>query len=144
MKTLLIVISFFATGALSAQDWQVSYGQAVESARAGNKHLLVVFAGSDWCAPCIKLDKKVWRSDVFRNHAREHYVLYKADFPRRKKNKLPEAIGNQNKMLAEEYNTQGHFPLVVLLDAEGKVLGRTGYRKGTPANYVEHLKSFVH
>jgi hypothetical protein len=49
------------------------------------------------------------------------------------------AVKNQNKALAERYSVEG-FPTVLLLDATGKVVGRTGYKKGGPSAYVEHIK----
>jgi len=38
---------------------------------------------------------------------------------------------------------QGYFPLVLLLDANGKVLGKTGYKKVKPAEYISLLNSFI-
>ena len=32
-----------------------------------DKNIIIVFSGSDWCAPCIKLDKNIWQSDAFKN-----------------------------------------------------------------------------
>ncbi len=133
---------FFAS-ALVAQEWQGSYAEALSGAQAQNKPILLVFAGSDWCAPCMKLDKEVWQSDAFRLHADENYILYKADFPRKKANRLPEAVAAQNAVLAEKYNPKGYFPLVLLLNKEGAILGETGYLKGSPEAYIEHLNSFI-
>lgn len=143
MKKYLCVLMLFLTAALSAQDWQASYAEALAEVKEQHKPILLVFAGSDWCAPCIKLEKEVWKSDVFRSYAKENYVLYKADFPRKKTNRLPIAIAEQNSALAKKYNPNGHFPLVVLLDTHENVLGETGYLKSTPETYLELLKSFT-
>ena len=35
------------------------------------------------------------------------------------------------------------FPTIILVDAEGKVLGKAGYRRGGPEPYVEYLKSLL-
>ena len=48
----------------------------------------MVFSGSDWCAPCIKLDKAVWQSEEFKKEAETNWVIYKADFPKKKANQL--------------------------------------------------------
>jgi hypothetical protein len=37
---------------------------------------------------------------------------------------LPEELKKQNQGLAEKYNQEGFFPLVVVLDGNGKVLGK--------------------
>jgi len=143
MKKILFICHLFFASLLFAQEWQASYTEAVAIAKEQHKPILLVFAGSDWCAPCIKLDATIWQSDVFRSYAKENYVLYKADFPRKKTNRLPEAVAEQNSALAEKYNPNGHFPLVLLLDNNGHILGETGYLKSTPEAYIERLNSFV-
>ncbi|SDE07413.1 Thioredoxin-related protein [Pricia antarctica] len=143
MKNILVICYLFFTAALFAQEWQPSYAEALVVSKEQHKPILLVFAGSDWCAPCIKLDKDIWQSDVFRTYAKENYVLYKADFPRKKANRLPEAVAEQNNALAEKYNPNGHFPLVLLLDSNENVLGETGYLNRTPQAYITHLNSFV-
>ncbi|WP_225901927.1 thioredoxin family protein [Zobellia barbeyronii] len=126
---------------LSAQDWQENYAEAQALAKKNDKNLLLVFAGSDWCAPCIKLEKTIWESEEFKKFAEADLILYRADFPRKKANKLSEELTAQNNGLAEKYNSQGHFPLVVLLNKEAEVLGETGYLKLSPNEYITHLKS---
>lgn len=102
------------------------------------------FSGSDWCAPCMKLERTIWDSEEFRVYAKEHYVLVRADFPRKKSNKLSEEQEAKNAKLAEKYNSEGYFPLVVVMDKNASVLGKTGYEKLTPNEYIKHLNSFIH
>lgn len=102
----------------------------------------MVFSGSDWCAPCIKLEKEIWESAEFQAYAKENYVMLRADFPRKKANQLPEAQARKNGELAEKYNSKGFFPLVVVLDDHGQVMGETGYKKMSPQEYIGHLNSF--
>ena len=104
--------------------------------------IILVFQGSDWCAPCIKLDREIWSTEVFKKYATENYVMLQADFPRRKKNALPEPQTKANAALAEKYNKQGYFPFVVVLDSNGKVLGESSYKKTTPENYIKELNAF--
>jgi len=132
-----------STNAFFAQDWQESFTEALAMAKEVDKPLILVFAGSDWCGPCIKLDKEIWQSAAFKEYSKDNFILYKADFPRKKANKLSGAFARQNEKLAEKYNSQGHFPLVVILDEEGNILGKTGYNKGTPATYIAHLNTFL-
>ncbi len=135
------VITFLFAFTAKAQEWQTDLKKATEIASAKNQKIILVFQGSDWCAPCIKLDKKIWSSATFKNYAKDHFVMLKADFPRRKKNKLSEEQTTQNGKLAEMYNPEGHFPLVVVLDCDGNVLGTTGYKKATPQEYINLLSS---
>ena len=71
----------------------------------------MIFSGSDWCAPCIKLERDIWTSDAFKAFAKEQLILYKADFPRKKTNQLTAALATQNKSLAATFNAQGYFLL---------------------------------
>lgn len=138
MKYFLLIVFILSlnTARLSAQDWRTDWDIAKVEAEQANKKLILVFSGSDWCIPCIKLEKEIWESSSFTQYAEQYYVLFRADFPKRKKNKLPETIQKLNDRLASEYNSKGYFPLVVVLDAKGKVKGQLGYEKLTPEAYI--------
>lgn len=125
-----------------SQQWYTDFQSAKELAKLNDRNIVLVFSGSDWCAPCMKLEKTIWESEVFKKYSEEHFVLVKADFPRRGKNKLSKEQEAMNKQLAEVYNKQGQFPKVLVLDYEGKVLGVTGYKKLKPEKYIEILSSF--
>jgi thioredoxin-related protein len=124
------------TARLSAQEWRTDWDTAKVEAEQANKKIILVFSGSDWCIPCIKLEKEIWESPSFTQYAEQYYVLFRADFPKRKKNKLPETIQQLNDRLASEYNPKGYFPLVVVLDPQGKIKGQLGYEKLTPEAYI--------
>jgi thioredoxin-related protein len=139
--TLLVMI--VSVGTTMAQEWQTDINVAKELASKESKPIILVFQGSDWCAPCIKLEREIWSTDTFKKYAKEHYVMLKADFPRRKKNALSETQTKANSQLAEKYNKQGFFPFVVVLDSSGKVLGESSYKKTTPENYIKELNAFT-
>jgi len=126
-----------------AQEWERDFNTAQSKAHQEGKPLILVFSGSDWCAPCIKLDRNIWQSEVFRKHAAQSYVLYKADFPRKKKNQLSPDVLGKNKELAAQFNSRGHFPLVLVLDQDSNILGTTGYKKYGPEKYIQLLDSFL-
>lgn len=144
MKTIFftLLVALFALP-LSAQFWQPDFTTAQQVAAKKGQNIVLVFSGSDWCAPCIKLERDVWEQAEFTAAAEGDFVFYKADFPRRKANKLSKEVNERNASLAELYNTQGSFPLVVVLSPEGDVLGQTGYKKVGPTEYAEILKSFT-
>ncbi|HPE82164.1 MAG TPA: thioredoxin family protein [Aequorivita sp.] len=144
MKKILVsfvLISFFQT--VSAQEWQTDFETAKQISSEENHPIILVFQGSDWCAPCIKLDREIWSSEEFKAYSKEHFVMLQADFPRKKANRLNDEQQEKNNQLAEKYNKQGYFPFVVVLDKDGNVLGEAGYEKTTPAAYIEKLESFV-
>lgn len=126
-----------------SQNWEKDFDAALIQSEKEEKPILLVFSGSDWCAPCIKLDRKIWQSETFKTYAGKHYVLYKADFPKKKKNRLAPEVMNTNKALAERYNRKGFFPLVLILGKNGEVLGKTGFKNYGPKKYVDHLEAFL-
>ena len=144
MKTLLLSAAFFLCSTFAfAQQWAPDFASAQETAAKEGKHVVLVFSGSDWCAPCIKLDREIWQSDAFQKGADADFVFYRADFPRKKENKLDPGLTEANNKLAEAYNQRGAFPLVVVLTPDGKVVGQTGYQKITPDEYLAVLEDFV-
>ncbi|OAB29488.1 Thioredoxin-related protein [Flavobacterium fryxellicola] len=140
-KKILILFLFIGTMGYS-QNWKSSFEEAKSQAIAENKNIILVFSGSDWCAPCIKLDKTIWQSKEFKKEADEKWVLYKADFPKKKANLLGAEVTSSNKKMASEYNKSGNFPLVLLLDKTGRVLGITGYKNTGPEQYIQLIHSF--
>jgi len=144
MKNHQFTILFFLIGifASNAQEWQKDYNLASQEASEKIRPIILVFQGSDWCAPCIKLDREVFQTETFQLYAKDHFVMLQADFPKKRKNALPEDQQKKNNALAEKYNPRGIFPFVVILNSEGKVLGETGYMKASPSQYILHLESF--
>lgn len=117
-------------------QWQTELTFALEQAQQQNRQVLLVFSGSDWCRPCMLLEREVWETEEFQQFASEHFILLHADFPRKKKHQLPPDQQAHNASLAETYNPLGKFPLVVVLDAQGEVLRQTGYRSGGWGAYL--------
>ncbi len=142
-KIVLLFAAILFSITLSAQEWQTDFETAKELSSDENRPIILVFQGSDWCAPCIKLDREIWSTDEFKAYAKDHFVMLQADFPRKKKNALPDEQQQKNNQLAEKYNKQGYFPFVVVLDKEGKVLGEAGYEKTSPEAYIEKLESLA-
>lgn len=120
--------------------WLTDFDKATKAAVEKKLPVFAAFTGSDWCSWCMKLEEEILSKEEFKNYAKDNFILFVADFPM--KSKPSEEIAKQNKKLAEKYNVEG-FPTVLILDATGKVIAKTGYRKGGPAGYVEHLKTLV-
>lgn len=138
-NTFLILLLVFGLHQGFSQNWKSNFEEAKKEATEQNKRILLVFAGSDWCGPCIKLDKNIWQSDEFKKFSDKNYVLYRADFPKKKANQLPEELKKQNEALAEKYNQDGNYPLVLLLDNKGKTIGIMGYENIGADQYIEKL-----
>lgn len=129
-----------ATPANDVFKWETDYEVALKRAADEKKVILADFTGSDWCGWCIKLKKEVFDQDEFKEYAKKNLIMLELDFPQQKK--LPSKEKEQNEKLSKEFKVDG-FPTVVLLNAKGKEIARTGYQKGGPEKYIEHLKGLI-
>ena len=121
-------------------DWLINLEEAQEIAKSEGKVIFVHFTGSDWCGWCTKLETEVYDHEPFIKYTAENLVMVKLDFP--KSIKQSAETKKYNKALSVKYKIQG-FPTVLLLDAEGKIIGKTGYQYGGSEKYVEHLKELL-
>ncbi|PRX54021.1 thioredoxin family protein [Flagellimonas meridianipacifica] len=144
MKKGIFLICLLLGLAAKAQVWEDSYTNALNKANTEDKPIVLVFSGSDWCGPCIRFKKKILDSEEFVGFATNNYVLYNADFPRKKKNSLSQEKLNDNKGLAEKYNPKGYFPLVVVLDKNESILGKTGFdKRKSPEKYLDLFNGYL-
>ena len=121
-------------------QWLEDFEQAKLIAVSLNRPMLMDFTGSDWCAPCIKLDKEIFKQKPFKDYAREHLVLVKIDFPM---NKSQDAeIRSQNEALAQRFNVRG-FPTVKIFTATGQELGTMGYTGAALDVFLARLKKIA-
>ena len=143
--TSLILAALFAlpVAAETPQGWTDNFQSALAQAQAEGKHVLVDFTGSNWCGWCIKLDKEVFSTPVFKSYAAKNWVLVYIDFPRQGRDGYYEVRDSgQNDSLKNKYQIRG-FPSILLLDAEGNKIGQTGYKRGGPDNYIAHLDGYL-
>ena len=122
------------------KGWIDNFEQAQKEAEAFKQPIFAFFTGSDWCGWCVRLKKEALDTKEFEKFAADNLILFEADFPRAKK--ISDKVKKQNDELASKYGVRG-YPTVFLLDAEGKQLGRTGYKAGGAEAYVKHLKEVL-
>lgn len=138
--SVFVLMMAVAVSGRAESLWGTDFEAAKEQAAERGVPILVDFTGSDWCGWCIRLKDEVFTQDAFVTYAKENFVLLELDFPMRKE--LPEALREQNEALRERYRIRG-FPTILLLDAEGEELARTGYRPGGAEAYIEHLQELL-
>ncbi len=142
LVTALCGMAFTLSPAVSrAADeasWRTDYAQALETAKAEKKMVLLDFTGSNWCGWCKKLDREVFSTPEFKEYAQKNLVLVKLDFPRGIEQ--PAAEKAQNERLAKQFNIEG-FPTIIVLNSEGKPVGELGYMEGGPGVFVGKLKT---
>lgn len=143
MKALLFFLLF--AGISGEPIWSTNFEEAKIEAGKSGKMILVSFSGSDWCIPCIKMEKQLFHSAAFEDYAVKDLVLVKADFPRLKKNKLSKEQTELNEQLASRYNPHGIFPLTLLIDGSGKVVKQwDGLPSETPEAFVGEINTAAH
>jgi len=134
---VLVLGSFAAAGRADDSPWLTNFAAAQAKAKAEKKLLLVNFTGSDWCVFCKRLRSEILEKDAFLKQAPKSFVLVELDYPRKKE--LPADLKEQNAQLRERYKVRG-YPTVLLLDAEGQPVAKTGYRPGSAEDYVDNLQ----
>lgn len=142
-NSLTSILLLMLASMLSAQEAPfMSYDKALQQSEAEGKIMVIQFAGSDWCSPCIRLDEQILETEEFKDY-REQFVWLKADFPRKKDKRLSKAHQAHNDALAERFNNKGAFPLLVFVDSSEKVLGTIGYQPVTVAEYKALIDQII-
>ncbi len=121
-----------------SEIWLQDAAEAIEKAASENRDLLLLFTGSDWCPPCIKLKKDVLSQKEFVEQAPNSFVLVKFDFPQTVE--LSAELQKQNDEWSERFGIEG-FPTIVLLDSQQRPYAFTGLREEGPAAYLKHLEA---
>ena len=135
----VLLLFLFLTG-VAAAEWQTDYDKALAKAKAENRNVLLDFSGSDWCGPCIDLNKRVFSRPEFQSYADKNLVFVEVDFPQRKKQSAE--LQKQNERLARQYGIdEKGFPTIVLLDPAGKVMREfTGYSGESTADVIAWIE----
>ena len=143
LLSTLLLIGFFCTS-FSTIKWYTNLEEAKKIAKKEHKYILLNFSGSDWCGPCIRMHKEILETEIFSTFSTKNLVMVNVDFPRLKKNQFSAAQQKVNDVVAERYNSQGIFPLTVLLTDNGKILKQwEGYPKVTTSQFVDEIKLLI-
>ena len=127
-KTALSLFGFAALAlSVQAAEWLTDPEEAKQRATAEHKAILVSFTGSDWCAYCMKLRKRVFETEAFEEYASRNYVLLEIDLP--EKEGFDPALKERNQQLCDSYGITA-FPTVLVLSCKGHTAG--GFIGGRP------------
>ena len=118
--------------------WTQDYAAATNAAAASGKPVFLDFTGSDWCGWCMLMENKVFSTDAWKAWAATNLYLVTLDFPH-DKSIVPEKYKDRNDELKKEHGVHG-YPTYVVLDSQGKRLGRLGAnRNATPGKFIREL-----
>ena len=135
--TQIAVSLVIAASAFGKGGWEDNLEKGLAKAKTEKKIALVDFTGSDWCSWCMKLDKEVFAQAKFKDYAKQNLILIEVDFPQLRPLSRPKQ--KKNDELAKQYEVKG-FPSVIILDSEGKKLGRLGYMEGGPDAFIAAIE----
>ena len=141
-------VAFFTPGVYAQAEkveltWLTDLAAAQAQAKAEHKSVLLFFHGSDWCPPCIEMQRQVINSPAFAQYTRRALVLVDVDFP--EKSKQTDELRRANLALKAKFNlslepSEG-FPTIVLLNQTGEtVFQETGYDGGGAAEILPELQ----
>ncbi len=104
------------------------------------KFKLIIFEGSDWCANCQRLEKKVLTTPSFLTYMKENNIaLEKVDFPQHKK--LSKETRKYNDEVADRYSFDGSFPTMILSRTDTFAFSKITYTNDSPQELLDQLKA---
>jgi len=109
-----------------ALNWSSTYKEALRIAKKQKKPVLIYFTGSDWCSPCMILDRELFHTEKFKILSDNDLVLLKADIPRRRDLIEPDKM-SENLYLQKKYKVKS-FPTLIMVNHRGrKIAEKKGY-----------------
>lgn len=131
--TAALALFVISGSTMAAEGWMTNVDDALAKAKKEKKPVMVEFTGSDWCPPCIMMQKKVFSKPDFVSKASEKFILVKIDIPRGDKE-----LSKKNQEVLKKYKVRG-VPTVVLFGEDGKEFDRF-----TASQYPEVPKFLAH
>jgi thioredoxin-related protein len=72
-------VSIFKNGKTESINWKaISLNEALEKAKAENKHILIYFTAK-WCGPCLKMQQEVFPNREVIKAVNDNYIAVKID-----------------------------------------------------------------
>ncbi|MDO5656392.1 MAG: thioredoxin family protein [Flavobacteriaceae bacterium] len=119
---LLFLFTFLLSLHANAQitkvdDWETAQNEAISQ----NKNILIILTGSEWCKPCIKMEKNVIETSDFENYANNNLILFEINLPRHQD--LNSKIYKDYNYFKNKYQTNA-LPSLILVESDGKKIAK--------------------
>jgi thioredoxin-related protein len=128
MKQIIIyLILFIAVKYTAAQNiseklsWETDFEIAKSKSKKSKKPILMLFTGSDWCAPCKMLKSDFFDSEEFQKQS-DNFIMLMVDFPRNKE-LISEEQEKSNKLLSAKYGVRS-FPTLLAINYRGAIIDK--------------------
>jgi thioredoxin-related protein len=113
------------------------YEEALARAAKEKKTVLAIFSGSDWCPPCMALERNYLSKAEFTKSVSGDLVLLFVDSPR-DKSYMTEKAKALNPQLFKKYGIRG-VPTLMFLDSKGEKLAVAQRSGEKPAQWGRML-----
>ena len=140
-RFVILGLLFLASPGICFSQEYNNPDQAFQVALQSKKHVLLIFSGSDWCLPCQRLYREIISDSAFKNFATQNLVLIEADFPQKIKLSKEQILWNER--LAEEFNPDGIFPYLLLLNADKSIITSLDYVHYDSGHFIEEIKNAI-
>jgi thioredoxin-related protein len=77
----MLLLFLIQIGNAQEVEMITEWKEAKELAKKENKRILIILTGSEWCAPCKKMDKKVIENSEFEKYAEQNLIVFLIDLP---------------------------------------------------------------
>ncbi len=135
LLTIALATIALSSVATAGAGWMTDIDSALAKAKKENKNVLIEFTGSDWCPPCIMMDKKVFSKTEFTDAAKKNFILVKIDIPNKDK-----ALKKKNGKVMKKYSVRG-VPTVLLFGSDGNEFHRfSAAQYPSIEQFLAHLK----
>jgi len=128
----LLFCSLLSVQAFSV-TWTEDYTEALQTAQASGKPMLLAFVGGEWCPWSDKLIVEVLDSYGFLSHVKDSFILVRVDFPYT-------GMCLESEKLKEKYHVH-QLPTLVLASAEGEEITKFGYLPLEAPEFAAHVKT---
>lgn len=116
--------------------WNKNDDAAFKQAAENKLPVAILFTGTSWCGYCIKLEKEILSKKEFKDGMGGLAIGLICVSPSAGQWK------GYGKELSKKYAVSG-VPAIVVVDAEGKELGRTGYIPNqSPEEYIKFFRKY--
>ena len=144
MPKLIVIFAliFFQTSTAQELKMYTNWEETKEIAEKEEKEILIILTGSEWCAPCKKMDKNVIAAREFQEYAHKNLVIFLVDLP-----------GGGLHLNSKVYQTYAKFkkdysaerlPSLVLAERDGKKIKTLTGKMFKLDNVLDQLNTARH
>lgn len=126
-----------STKGIPPGSWTVDVRQAMAQAKLEHRRVMLLFTGSDWSAFSQRFYKETLSSPEFARYAIDKLILVMLDFP--KTINQSAELKARNEALMKAFAIE-HLPTVVILNSEGKPVGKIPFEEGGPAKFIASVE----